>query len=129
LNVPLPDRLCVISKKFKKYENDAWLIFEPKYVPEDSLAGNLVFALKYEGIDLGVLNSLFKVVSEDEITGLVLNEPLGKYSRKIWFLYEWLTKRKKKEAKKKEKITTITDLFCLLFLGQDSDEVMSFNYD
>ena len=93
LNVPLPDRLCVISKKFKKYENDGWLIFEPKYVPEDSLAGNLVFALKYEGIDLGVLNSLFKVVSEDEITGLVLNEPLGKYTRKIWFLYEWLTKR------------------------------------
>jgi hypothetical protein len=31
-----------------------------------------------------------------------------------------LTKRKKKEAKKKEKITTITNLFCLLFPGQDS---------
>jgi hypothetical protein len=31
-----------------------------------------------------------------------------------------LTKRKKKEAKKKEKITTITNLFCLLYLGQDT---------
>jgi hypothetical protein len=31
-----------------------------------------------------------------------------------------LTKRKKKEAKKKEKITTITNLFCLLFPGQDN---------
>ena len=30
-----------------------------------------------------------------------------------------LTKRKKKEAKKKEKLTTINILFCLLFLGQD----------
>ncbi|MCX6158477.1 MAG: hypothetical protein NTY74_10920 [Ignavibacteriae bacterium] len=25
LEVPLPDRLCVISKKFKKYETDEWL--------------------------------------------------------------------------------------------------------
>ncbi len=30
-----------------------------------------------------------------------------------------LTKRKKKEAKKKEKITTITAFFCKLFLGRD----------
>lgn len=31
-----------------------------------------------------------------------------------------LTKRKKKEAKKKEKVTTITTVFCKLFLGRDS---------
>ena len=37
-----------------------------------------------------------------------------------------LTKRKKKEAKKKEKITTITNLFCLLFLGQDNIEINPF---
>ena len=91
LEVPLPDRFCAISKRFKKYETDEWLIFEPKYMPEDSLAGNLVFAFKYEGIDLGVLSSLFKVVSGDEIKSIVLNEPYGKYARKLWFLYEWLT--------------------------------------
>jgi hypothetical protein len=36
-----------------------------------------------------------------------------------------LTKRKKIEAKKKEKITTITNLFCLLFPGQDNEKVIN----
>ena len=38
-----------------------------------------------------------------------------------------LTKRKKKEAKKKEKITTITNLFCLLFPGQDIAVIVTLN--
>ena len=33
---------------------------------------------------------LFQTISKEEITNLILSEPTGQYSRKIWFLYEWL---------------------------------------
>ncbi|MCX6157464.1 MAG: Fic family protein [Ignavibacteriae bacterium] len=100
LQVPMPDILCIISKRHYNNRGEEWYIFDEKYEPEDSLKGNLVFALKYEGIDLNVLKSLFREVSEEEITDIVKSEPLGKYTRKIWFLYEWLT----------EKVLQINDL-------------------
>lgn len=33
---------------------------------------------------------LFECLSENEVTELIQIEPLGQYSRKIWFLHEWL---------------------------------------
>jgi len=90
LFAPLPDVLTLISQKHKQYENSEWRIFTPRYMPEDSMAGHLVFALKYEGIDLGILKALFSKLGPKAITDLITNEPTGLYSRKIWFLYEWL---------------------------------------
>jgi Fic family protein len=90
LQVPLPDRLALISKKHKRYETDEWIVLTPRYMPEANLMGALTFALKYEGIDLDVLHKLFGKIDPEEITALVSSEPTGQYSRKIWFLYEWL---------------------------------------
>lgn len=90
LSAPLPDVLTMISQKHKQYETAEWLVFTPRYLPEDTLTGHLVFALKYEGLDLGVLKALFTKLSPETIVNLVNNEPTGQYSRKIWFLYEWL---------------------------------------
>jgi hypothetical protein len=90
LQVPLPDRLAMISKKHKHYETDEWIILTPRYMPEGSLMGTLTFALKYEGVDLAVLHKLFEKIGPEEVTALVSSEPTGQYSRKIWFLYEWL---------------------------------------
>lgn len=91
LRVPLPDRLALISKKHKQYETADWMVLTTRHMPEDSLSGHLTFALKYEGIDLGILKKLFNHVNIEEITALVSKEPTGQYSRRIWFLYEWLT--------------------------------------
>jgi hypothetical protein len=45
----------------KKYNNHGrWRIFTPRHKPEDTLYGHLIFALKYEGIDLAALNALFR---------------------------------------------------------------------
>ena len=90
LQVVLPDLLALISHKHKHYRTDEWLVFSPRYMPEDSLAGHLTFALKYEGIDLAILKKIFENIIADEIKEMVANEPTGRYSRKIWFLYEWL---------------------------------------
>ena len=50
----------------------------------------MVFALKYEGVDLAVLNALFQKIEPEEIKEIVLSEPTGRYSRRLWFLWEWL---------------------------------------
>jgi Fic family protein len=94
LRVPLPDRLAAISTKHRRYEIDRWAVFTVKHAPEDTLAGHLTFALKNEGVDLGVLNALFNTIKPSGVESLIRNEPTGKYGRRVWFLYEWLTGRK-----------------------------------
>jgi len=90
LDVPLPFALAAISEKHTKYETNSWRVFTPRHAPEDSLYGHLVFAIRYEGIDLAVLNALFTKIDKSDIEILVTKEPNGAYSRRIWFLYEYL---------------------------------------
>jgi hypothetical protein len=63
------------------------------YAPEDTLAGHLRFALRYEPLDIGVIVALFEAVGGADIEDWVRREPTGAYSRRAWFLYEWLTGR------------------------------------
>ncbi|MBA3031172.1 MAG: Fic family protein [Desulfobacteraceae bacterium] len=93
LKVPMPDHLCAIGTKHKKFNLDGWRIFTPRHAPADTLYGHLIFALKYEGIDLAVLNALFQKIDYREIRGIVLAEPTGGYSRRLWFLWEWLREK------------------------------------
>ena len=50
----------------------------------------MFFALKYEDIDLLILKRIFQHIGEKTIKKAILNEPTGQYSRRVWFLYEWL---------------------------------------
>ncbi|HRN56567.1 MAG TPA: Fic family protein [Agriterribacter sp.] len=63
-------------------------------MPEDTLKGHLTFALKYEGIELAMLKKLFEKLDISEVSQAIADEPTGQYSRKIWFLYEWLLDRR-----------------------------------
>lgn len=90
LPLPFPNKLSLISEKRRSYEEDNWKVFSSRNSFEDTLYKHLVFALKYEGINLLFFKKLFQAVSKEEITTLVQTEPTGQYSRKIWFLYEWL---------------------------------------
>ncbi len=94
LSVPLPTRLALISAKKRLYNNEQWQVFPSSYKPEDTLYKQLVFALKYEGINLLVFKELFKKLTKKEIKEILAQEPLGQYSRKIWFLFEWLFNEK-----------------------------------
>ena len=93
LPVPLPYRLVMISEKHRYYKTSEWRVFTPRHQPQDTLYGHLVFCLKYEGIDLLFFKKLFEAVEESVIEELVKKEPLGQYSRKIWFLFEWLMQK------------------------------------
>lgn len=41
-----------------------------------------------------MLNALFDRVDGSEIEAMVKKEPTGRYTRRIWFFYEWLTGQK-----------------------------------
>jgi Fic family protein len=94
LKVPVPDYLCAIGSKHKKYDYKRWHIFTPRHKPQDTLYGHLIFALKYEGVDLAVLNALFQQIEVSEIQEIIHAEPTGSYSRRLWFLWEWLRDEK-----------------------------------
>lgn len=90
LMVPMPRTLSAIGSKHKKYVTDEWQVFTPRHNPIDTLYGHLVFALRYEGIDLAILNAVFAKTSKQDMEALVRQEPNGIYARRIWFLYEYL---------------------------------------
>ncbi|PWL19990.1 MAG: cell filamentation protein Fic [Altererythrobacter sp. XM-24bin4] len=90
LAVPLPRVLCAIGARHKVYEEGGWRIYTPRHEPKATLEGHLVFALKYEGLDLCVLKRLFQAVVADEMAELVRSKPASAYMRRLWFLYEWL---------------------------------------
>jgi len=68
-------------------------VYPQLYWPGDGTGDHLEFALKYDGVNLGILSALFEAVAEDEITAWITLKPTGKYTRRIWFLYEFLTGR------------------------------------
>ncbi|MFA7287484.1 MAG: Fic family protein [Melioribacteraceae bacterium] len=94
LPLPLPKKLSIISAVNRSYETDDWKIFSPRHSPIDTLFGHLVFAIKYEGINLLFFKKFFEQINPNTIIEFVNNEPHSKYSRKIWFLYEWLMDKK-----------------------------------
>jgi len=66
-------------------------IYPLKYWPGDSLGNHLEFALKYDGTNLAILSSLFSIVPQAEVLAYIQSKPTGKYARRLWFLYEFLT--------------------------------------
>lgn len=66
-------------------------LYPAKYWPGDTLGDHLEFALKYDGTNLAILASVFRVAAQEELGEYVLSKPRGKYARRLWFLYEFLT--------------------------------------
>lgn len=66
-------------------------LYPSGYWPGDSLGNHLEFALKYDGVNLEILAGLFRGASQDELASYIGAKPMGKYARRIWYLYEVLT--------------------------------------
>jgi len=105
LPMPVPYPAALVSRQNKSYQMEKWKVFPNKYLPDDNLGiteiqalyKHLVFALKYEGVNLLVFCFLAGHYNESELTQLVSFEPLGQYSRRIWFLLEWVNGRELKQ--------------------------------
>ena len=66
-------------------------IFPSSYWPGDGLGNHIEFALKYDGTNPAILASLFDVVDTEELVAYINSKPTGKFTRRLWFLYEFLT--------------------------------------
>lgn len=89
-NIPLPYQLAIVTDKHQRYNTREWQVFTIRHKPNDDLISHLIFALKYEPIDLYILKSLFEYTEKEIVLNMIKNEPTGQYTRKVWFLYEWL---------------------------------------
>ncbi len=94
LKIPVQYPISIVSKKNRQYYKDGFLVQTIRYLPEDTLYKHLTFALKYEGVNLLILKKLFDVLNEEDIAQIVEHEPTSQYSRRIWFLFEWLLDKK-----------------------------------
>jgi len=65
--------------------------FPERYAPDDTDFDHLVFALKYDGVDLVILKRLFQNFDRRELERRITAQPTSKYARRIFFLFEFLT--------------------------------------
>ncbi len=93
LAVPLPPRLIAIAERHHPTSTPSWQLLTPRHQPADTLEAQLFFALKWEGMNLGVLAALFRAVAAEEIAAIVRATPAGAFARRLWYVYEWLTGR------------------------------------
>jgi hypothetical protein len=66
-------------------------VFRTQYWPGEKVGDHLEFALKYDGVNLGLLGRIFEKTSQDELSEYIKSRPTGKYTRRIWFFYEFLS--------------------------------------
>lgn len=66
-------------------------VYPRSFWPGDALGDHLEFALKYDGVNLALLDLIFQQPVEDELLAYIQSRPTGRYARRLWFLYEFLT--------------------------------------
>ena len=91
LDIPIAFPLAAIAERHHPQSTDRWRMMTPRHAPTSTLAAQLTFAIRYEGINLPILVQLFREIDPRDIEALVKRSPTGGYARRIWFLYEWLT--------------------------------------
>ncbi len=79
------------TRRLKVHEESVEDVYPTRYWPGEEIGDHIEFALKYDGVNLGLLACIFKHVPEDSLTEYIKSKPTGKYSRRIWFFYEFLT--------------------------------------
>ncbi len=68
--------------------------YSSQYWPSEGIAHHLEFALKYDGVSLCLLAHIFNHTDEGDLSQYIVSKPTGKYARRIWFFYEFLTGKK-----------------------------------
>jgi len=65
--------------------------FPAKYHPGDDEFDHLIFALKYDGVDLLALTRIFRHVDQKMLAARIKAEPTSQYGRRLFFLFEFLS--------------------------------------
>lgn len=65
-------------------------MFRNQYWPGETIGDHLEFAIKYDGVNLTLLTQIFEKIPVEELVKYITSKPTGKYTRRIWFFYEFL---------------------------------------
>lgn len=65
-------------------------IFTKNYWPGDTALNHIEFSLKYDHLNLDLLEQVFKEIPSGEIEEYIRQKPTSKFRRKIGFLYEFM---------------------------------------
>ena len=82
------------THRFKVQDGVIEDIYPVRYWPGGKVGDHLEFALKYDGVNLGQLKRIFEHVPQVDIIEYITSKPTGKYARRIWFFYEFLTSKR-----------------------------------
>ena len=100
LECPPPRRMTALlpigQKRTEIREGTEWVLLprNANYRVPDEPIEHLLVALKHEGVDLRVLSRLFTTPGMDRLLeGLIATNPRGLYTRRAWFLFEWMQGR------------------------------------
>lgn len=99
LECPIPRRLMAVGTVGRKtaIQRDGieWTLLprSASYRIPSNPIDHLGVALKHEQLDLRLLSCLFNKVTPSVFQAFVADSPGGIYTRKSWFLYEWMTGR------------------------------------
>jgi hypothetical protein len=61
------------------------------YDPGDRILDHVVFALKYDGLDLDILSKVLRRITAAELTEFVVERPSSKFTKQIGYWFEALT--------------------------------------
>jgi hypothetical protein len=65
-------------------------VFPEQFERDTSDVGHLVFALKYDGVDLLALRRIFSDIGGEPLIAALRERPSSGYLRRLWFFYEFL---------------------------------------
>lgn len=82
------------NNRIEETEQTTRYFYKLSYNPKNEITSHIEFALKYEGVNLQILSELFTLIPESNLYKYIIKTPTSKYTRMIWFLYEWLTENK-----------------------------------
>jgi hypothetical protein len=95
LKGPIPWHLSFIHKGSRRLTvklDGAKETYSPSYDPGESDLDHLLFALKYDGVDLRLLKAFFPIFNESELVEALRERTHSMPLRRLWFLYEWLVR-------------------------------------
>lgn len=81
------------KKIIKKYDFCTILYPKSRLAITKTWQSNLLFAIRYEGVNLEVLKAFYAKLDAAEMATFVNEHPTGNRHRRLWLLYEQLTKK------------------------------------
>lgn len=85
------DRECVVGSRpaLSQTAGGVKVVFSKGYAREHRPIDQMLFALSYEGVNLGVLERAFQIPAvRDDLATAIADKPASGYLRRLWYICE-----------------------------------------